>query len=253
MAKNKLTAKQEMFVKEYLVDLNATQAAIRAGYSEKTAYRTGADNLMKPQIQGAIQKAMNKRAEKTEITADAVLQRWWDIATADPNEIIHLRRVCCRHCYGKEYQYQWRDAEEYQQAVQHAIRSAKEDETPLIPDNSGGYGYNKLARPNAHCPYCSGEGNPEVHIEDTRDLGPKARLLYAGIKQTREGIEIKFQDQAKALENVAKHLGMFTERVEHTGKDGGPIQTESKTDLSKLSTEELRQLAELSRKAAGPG
>lgn len=233
MAKDKLTPKQEMFVKEYLVDLNATQAYLRAGYnvkSEDVAAVNAKRLLSNAKIEYAIQEAMNKRTERTEITADAVLQRWWDIATADPNEIIHLRRVCCRHCYGKEYQYQWRDAEEYQQAVQHAIRSAKEDETPLIPDNTGGYGYNKLARPNAHCPYCSGEGNPEVHVEDTRDLGPKARLLYAGIKQTREGIEVKFQDQAKALENVAKHLGMFVEKHEHTGKDGGPIQTQGLTD-----------------------
>lgn len=69
-----LTPKQSRFVDEYLVDLNATQAAIRAGYSEKTAYRTGADNLKKPQIAEAIQERMNRRSERTEITADFVLQ-----------------------------------------------------------------------------------------------------------------------------------------------------------------------------------
>jgi phage terminase small subunit len=219
----KLTPKQEMFVKEYLVDLNATQAALRAGYSEKTANRIGAENLSKPVIQSRIQELMNKRAEKTEITADAVLQRWWDIATADPNEIIHLRRVCCRHCYGADHQYQWRDEAEYQQAVQWAIESAKEEETPAIPDNSGGYGFDKLLRPHPHCPYCSGEGHMEIHAEDTRFLSPKAKLLYAGVKQTAAGIEIKMRDQDKAMENVAKHLGMFVDRTEVTGKDGEPF------------------------------
>lgn len=69
-----LTAKQQIFVDEYLIDLNATQAAIRAGYSAKTARQIGEENLSKPVIASAIQAAMDKRAERTEITADYVLQ-----------------------------------------------------------------------------------------------------------------------------------------------------------------------------------
>lgn len=69
-----LTNKQSMFVKEYLKDLNATQAAIRAGYSEKTAGQIGEQNLKKLQIADAIQQAMAQRAEKIELTADNVLQ-----------------------------------------------------------------------------------------------------------------------------------------------------------------------------------
>ncbi len=69
----KLTGKQKRFIQEYLVDLNATRAAKDAGYSEKTAYRTGADNLRKPQIADAIDKAMQKRGERTEINQDYVV------------------------------------------------------------------------------------------------------------------------------------------------------------------------------------
>lgn len=69
----KLTAKQEQFCKEYLIDLNATQAAIRAGYSEKTAQQIGAENLTKPVIQDFLRKKMNERSERTEISADYVL------------------------------------------------------------------------------------------------------------------------------------------------------------------------------------
>lgn len=69
-----LTAKQQRFVEEYLVDLNATQAAIRAGYSEDTAKEIGYENLTKPHIAEAIQAAMDERAKRTEITADRVLQ-----------------------------------------------------------------------------------------------------------------------------------------------------------------------------------
>ena len=68
-----LTPKQGMFCKEYLVDLNATQAAIRAGYSENTASEMGYENLTKPHIAEYVQGLMNKRSKRVEIDADWVL------------------------------------------------------------------------------------------------------------------------------------------------------------------------------------
>ena len=65
-----LRPKQERFVAEYLVDLNATQAAIRAGYSEKTAKAIGSENLTKPDIAKAIEEAQQKAQERIEYTAD---------------------------------------------------------------------------------------------------------------------------------------------------------------------------------------
>ena len=70
----KLTPKQARFVEEYLVDLNATQAAIRAGYSARTANRIGPENLSKPVIAEAIQIAQLARSERTQITVDKVLE-----------------------------------------------------------------------------------------------------------------------------------------------------------------------------------
>lgn len=69
-----LTPKQQRFVEEYLIDLNATQAAIRAGYSEKTAYSVGHENLKKPEIQKAIQEAQEILSNKTQLTVDMVVQ-----------------------------------------------------------------------------------------------------------------------------------------------------------------------------------
>lgn len=63
-----------MFVKEYLVDLNATQAAIRAGYSEDSAQQIGAENMLKPVIAVAINKGKQDRAEKVDISAQDVLE-----------------------------------------------------------------------------------------------------------------------------------------------------------------------------------
>lgn len=76
MAKNdpsELTDKQKIFVLEYLVDLNATQAAIRAGYSEKSARSIASENMENPKIQAEVQRQMDARSERTEITADYVL------------------------------------------------------------------------------------------------------------------------------------------------------------------------------------
>lgn len=69
-----LTEKQQRFVEEYLIDLNATQAAIRAGYSQDSASETGYENLRKPQIANAIAEAKSARSERTQITQDRVLR-----------------------------------------------------------------------------------------------------------------------------------------------------------------------------------
>lgn len=68
-----MNPKQERFVAEYLIDLNATQAAIRAGYSKKTARQTGAENLSKPAIREAIAEGQVKRAAKLEVTQERVI------------------------------------------------------------------------------------------------------------------------------------------------------------------------------------
>lgn len=82
-----LTPKQEAFVREYLIDLNATQAAIRAGYSADTARQTGSENLSKPDVADAIAAARAERSERTRIDADWVLRRLAEEADADIADI----------------------------------------------------------------------------------------------------------------------------------------------------------------------
>ena len=69
-----LTKKQEMFCKEYIIDFNATRAAVASGYSVKTANRIGSENLLKLDIQQYIQQLMQNREKRTEITSDSVLR-----------------------------------------------------------------------------------------------------------------------------------------------------------------------------------
>lgn len=82
----KLTPKQKTFVDEYLIDLNATQACIRAGYSKKTADRIGPELLGNPCVSAAIQKAMQERQRRTEVTQDYVISKLKEIADKEASD-----------------------------------------------------------------------------------------------------------------------------------------------------------------------
>lgn len=84
----KLTAKQQRFVDEYLIDLNATQAAIRAGYSPQTAQEQGSQNLSKLMVSEAIDKALAARSRRTGITQDRVLRELAKVAFVNANNVI---------------------------------------------------------------------------------------------------------------------------------------------------------------------
>lgn len=81
----KLTEKQKRFCEEYLIDLNATQAALRAGYSKRTAYSIGDENLKKPEIQNYLSELMKKRSERTGIKADDVINELKSVAFTETN------------------------------------------------------------------------------------------------------------------------------------------------------------------------
>lgn len=86
MTTQKLTEKQKMFCLEYLKDLNGTQAAIRAGYSAKTANRIASENLSKPVVISFLRGSMDKRVVRCEITADMVLKEYAKVAFIDIRE-----------------------------------------------------------------------------------------------------------------------------------------------------------------------
>lgn len=224
-----LTKLQQRFADEYLADpqLNATASYKRAGFSAKTDSVAAVESsklLRIPKIQAYIAERMKEREKRTEITQDKVLSLWWNIANADPNELIQYRRVCCRHCYGKNHEYQWLDVEEYTREVELCKGEEGEDDVKSIPSDAGGYGFRVNLPPHALCPKCVGEGVGEVFAADTRALKGGARLLYDGVKQTREGFEIKMLDRSKALESVARHLGMFNDKLLHGSDPENPLQ-----------------------------
>lgn len=85
-----MTKKQKRFVEEYLIDLNATQAAIRAGYSPDSAKEIGSENLTKPNIANAIDQALAERSRRTGVNADRVVRELAKIAFVNAGEVIDL-------------------------------------------------------------------------------------------------------------------------------------------------------------------
>jgi phage terminase small subunit len=225
-----LNPKQLKFVEEYLVDRNGTQAAIRAGYSPNGAESQAGRLLTNARVQELVAEGIAKQSEETKITAAMVLRHMWLIATADPRKLIEHRRCACRHCWGVGHAYQWLDPEEfvaeYQRIVnlQAAAVEAKKDPAQYVePSDLGGYGYNPTRKPHPECPKCFGEGFSDTLAKDSRDYDEQTALLYAGVKQTRDGLQILTRDQGKYTEMVARHLGMFSDTLRLSNPDGSPI------------------------------
>jgi phage terminase small subunit len=82
----KLNDRQEKFCIEYLVDFHATKAAVRAGYSEKTAYSIGSENLKKPEIQERLTELQKQDAESKKITREMVIEEYAKVAFSDIRE-----------------------------------------------------------------------------------------------------------------------------------------------------------------------
>lgn len=212
-----LTPKQKRFADEYLIDSNGTQAAIRAGYSPKTANEQASQLLAKLNIKEYVARRSAELAEKTGLTAELVRQQWLSVLSADVNEIMEFRRTCCRYCYGKDFRYQRtagemeRDRDRYQIELAKALD--KDPSAEFAPfDEKGGVGFYATKEPNPECPECCGEGIGDVFFKDTRKLSPAAKELYAGAKIGKDGIEVKTHSKDGTREVVARHLKMFDEK-----------------------------------------
>lgn len=83
-----MTNKQKRFCEEYLIDLNATQAAVRAGYSTSTAGAIGAENLKKPQIRACIDKSLAEQSKRTGVTADRVVRELAKVAFVNSDDVV---------------------------------------------------------------------------------------------------------------------------------------------------------------------
>jgi phage terminase small subunit len=231
MTKSKLNAAERKFV-VFLIESNNATDAYRKSHSVaklteeqigQRAYRLKNN----ANVKRALEAARKKASQDAVFDVQDVLREWADIFTADVNELMSYQRRCCRHCYGIGHAYQWTDANEYAAAVAKVIdenRTAGKRGQKDLPELSGGVGFDFTLRPHLECTNCRGEGHGMVVCHDTTMLSGKARKLYAGVQQTQHGIKILTRDQDAALANFAKALGIFTDKLEVTGKDGAPIE-----------------------------
>lgn len=169
-----LTDKQRRFVDEYLIDLNATQAAIRAGYSVKRANAMGYENLTKPDIAAAIQSQMAARESRTEITQDRVLQEYAKLAFLDPRRFYDER--------GSLIPVQLLDAD-----VAAALVG--------------------------------------VDVTETYDKDSNSAITTK---------KVKFVDKKGALDSVARHLGMFNDKLAMTAEVVTMTDEQRRTRLAEL-------------------
>lgn len=228
----KTQLRRETFVNEYLKDFNGAQAAIRCGYAVNTARVQASQILAEPRVQEMLAKAMVERAQRTKLDSDEVITRLTQIARADSRELSELYIGSCRYCWGKGNRYQRtpRELEEFRKewdknlAEKAAKKGVNPEELEDEFDDEGGIGFNPRKDPNPECPECFGSGEPRVVLKDTRNLSPEARLLFAGVKQTQHGIEMKQHNQVDQLVNLGKHHGLFRDKLEITGKDGKPLK-----------------------------
>lgn len=161
----RLTAKQQRFVEEYLIDLNGSAAYLRSGYRSKNPDVDAQRLLVNPSIRVRIDIALAERSKRTGVNADIVIQELARIALVNPIDVID------------------QDTGE--------IKASSIDDAAAI-------------------------ASVRVKVTPTKNGDSVER-------------EVRMADKLKALELLGKHLGMFVDRKEITGKDGGPIQLEAMT------------------------
>jgi phage terminase small subunit len=186
-----LTPKQQRFVDEYLIDLNGKQAAIRAGYSAKTAHVQAARLLSKANVAAFVAERMAERSERTEIKQDEVLQELLTLLRSD-------------------------------------VRDFVVDEKTGVLDLR--------------------EGAPETAWRAVSSV--KHRTIVKGEGKKREvthEAEVRLWDKPAALKMAGQHLGLYTEKVEHSGKVEGtgvlavpvPVGAEQWGKMAERQQEEL--------------
>lgn len=207
------------------------KAFLEAGYTWNGANKPYAESsriARKPRVMRAIFYFKELIQERYQFQMDEVVSQLMAIIRADPNDISQYRRINCRHCYGIEHKYQWRNMEEQQKAT--ALAAQKKQPAP---DISGGVGFVEARDPHPECPQCAGEGKGQMYMADTRDISGDARYLFQGVSMGKTGIEIL---QANKMEARKELLRL----VEGTG--GKAKEPESIIQLrEELLREELRK------------
>jgi len=207
-------AKVFRFIDEYPIDCNITAAAIRAGYSKNTAKAVGGQMYANVGIKFLIDEKMKEIASRNEVDQDKVVNYWKSVADQDANAFSSLTVRACRHCHHKEFLYQRTEYEFKQDMARHEINQAQmleEDGSHVYQefDEQGGDTYDWRIPPSPDCQVCFGDGVMKELMHDTRNLTDEQKLVYKGVRRTKDGIEILTVDREKGYEALSKYVGLY--------------------------------------------
>jgi len=254
----KLTPKREAFC-QAMVKLKNQSAAYRKAFNAENmtakSVHEAACGLMKDaKVKSRLEELNSRVLARAEIDAAEIVRHLADIVQADPNDLMQFRRLNCRYCNGIEHKYQWKHLGEFHKAIDdwEAAKEAHHDRmqratkqtefTKPMPTDDGGYGFKNNADPVADCPVCEGEGVEDLFIQDSRKLTGPARRLYAGVKQTKNGIEILTRSQDGAMKMLGEHYGMFKQIIDANVKSQNE-NTNTNLNSEPLGLEELKAVA----------
>ena len=230
------TAKQNRFIDEYVVCLNATRAAIRAGHSEKTAYQIGYENLRKPEIAAEIKRRLEERI----ISAESAAKLISDIATSNLNDFMVVEKVLHTPKVRKPLpEIIQKLKEEVAFEDEYALRARlSEDELKRHEDDQKDRQRNILRlemelerNPDA---YRDVPGEPEWKERVKPDLVALSKSKEQGrikkLKFTEFGPEVELYPADAAADKLLAYYGKLVTKAEFTGKDGKPLIPKSEAD-----------------------
>ena len=212
-----LDARQAKFVDLWLVTYNGAQSYRDAGYQCKSeaVAESGASRLLRKVKHHPYTKA--RQVELFARTADVqnqLIATYHAASFADPRELVEYVRRCCRYCYGIDHKFQLRPSEMERRRQQYEVdKAAAEVEGKEIGefDELGGIGYDGKKTPHHDCPECDGEGEGRALFKDTANLSPAALTLYEGVKEGKDGTELKVASQKGYRDGLARLFNMNVE------------------------------------------
>lgn len=212
-----LDARQAKFVDLWLITYDGRQSYKDAGFACKNdnAASAGASRLLKKVKHHPYMLA--RQVELFARTADVqnqLIATYHAASFADPRELVEYVRSCCRHCYGIGFKWQFRPSEMERRRDQYEAAKAEAEEAGDEIgdfDELGGIGYDSRKPPNDDCPECDGRGEGRALFKDTSNLSPAALALYEGVKEGKDGTELKVASQKGYRDTLAKLFNMNVE------------------------------------------
>lgn len=257
MESSTLTNNQARFVAEYMSVLPrcATKAYMRVFGGEYAIAGSSASLMMSyPHVQAAIAKWEAELCKDLRMDVEQYVRELVLVATADPRDLSERYIGSCRHCHGMGHQHQYTQNEFNMLLNAHIVRRARDknpDPLGLDFDCKGGMGFNQRRAPHPECTECFGDGVGYEVFKDTRTLSAGAARLYAGVKKTRDGLEIKTRSPDKAIEILGNILGLVKKGVELTGPGGGPVVVQAGVATAPMPADPIAAGAEYRRLMGG--